>query len=446
MCGIVSIGLRPESSYWRKMCEYITGSNKNSFQENGCSASSNCDFYVKDVADKKCFVAFDGEINNYDRLRKNLQMRGAVFATESCAELILHSYFAFGKTAFKNLHGSFAIAIWDGYKQELILVRDKIGFKPLFYYFDGTRLVFSSRICGVLKFPFVKKDFCDDIYCKLFTLAGSKLAFDTLFDKIYEVPPSAIVTYRSGRIKTENYFMFDMESTTDSFSQTLKGLDFLLADRHFDLVMTEKPMLQNELENKIKEYVLISHLPSPYIDLNDLSNLGSTQRYVSSINLFTIPKRFKLPIKNCEGADREFVNDFLSTLPPFSYTDEKDITIKEEMYIKMSVVLPQVITAKTSACENIVFPYLQEQIFEYCLKSMKYKERLLRTYFVSKKPKPLKENIKVLKKLFSKMISDKNAMLGLVQREELLRFTRLFPRPETMLYLLQADMWLNMFL
>ena len=125
---------------------------------------------------------------------------------------------------------------------------------------------------------------------------------------------------------------------------------------------------------------------------------------------------------------------------------KKDISKKEEMYIKLSVVLPQVISAKRAAWGNIVFPFLEEMVVEYSLKSIKYKEKLLKACLKRPETRLLKENIKALKSLFNKKVQDANFMMGFVEKDELLRFTRLFPRPETMLYLLQVDIWLNKFL
>lgn len=446
VCGIVSASLKPESSYWKKMCEYVTDTKKEAFQKNGCTISAKRDFYIKDIAGHKCFAAVDGNVENYDRIRQSLELRGVVFEGVTAAELALLSYFAFGKGAFKIFHGAFSVVIWDGCEKELVLARDKIGFNQFFYYYDGQRIVFASRIKSLLKFPFVKKDFCDDIYCKLFTLAGSRLSFETLFDKIYEVPPSNIVVYKDKKLTIENYFTFGFDTAADSFKQTIGGFKYLLKKESLPAPAIEKVITEDEIFDRLNRFVEKTDMPSPYINLNDLSNLESDESFVNFTSVFNIPERFKLPMKGCDAGDKEFINDFLSTLPPFSYEDEKDISKKEAIYIKLSIVLPQVISAKKAVYKNILFPFLDESVVEYSLKSLKYEEKLLKNCLKKPKEKPIRENIRTLKSLFYKKITETDFMLGFIEKEELLRFTRLFPRPETMLYLLQADIWLNKFL
>jgi len=247
-------------------------------------------------------------------------------------------------------------------------------------------------------------------------------------------------------LEVHNYFVFNLDSTTDSFKQTVSGLEFLLKGKEVPNPLEEKIMTQDEMADKIEEFITRADMPSPYVDLRALSNQGVNEQFADLANIFSIPRRFKLPIKDCESGDKEFINDFLSTLPPFSYKDEKDITKKEEMYIKLSIVLPQYIYARRNIGSRVIFPYLEESVAQYCLKSMKYGDKLQKFSLKNHKERPQKENVRVLKSLFYKMLSDKNAMLGFVEREELLKFTRLFPRPETMLYLVQVNIWLNRFL
>lgn len=426
------------------MCEYIIKGGK-SFQDSGITVSYKCDFFEKEVAGKKCFAVLWGNISNYNRLRQSMQVKGVTFETEKCAEIVLSTYLAFGKSVFKSFNGEFAGVIWDGYEKELILFRDKVGFKRLFYYFDGQRIAFSSNIKEIFEFPFVKKEPSYDIYCKLFTWSGSIINSETFFNNIYEIQPSGYLSYKSGKLKAKSYYVFDFASSTDSFCQTVNGFDYFLKDTNFRFG-DEKLISKSTLYERICKYIYQNCMPSPYLTLTDLSNSDSKEKICSDINLFTIPKRFKLPIKACEEGDRELINDFLSEIPLFEYRDEKDISRKEELYIKTSVVLPSVIAAKRSVSPNIAFPYLEEKCLAYSIKSERYRERLLKSYFYHQKYKPLKNNVKGLKSLFYEMIKNESFMFGMISKEEILKFTRLFPRPETMLYLIQVDVWLNTFM
>lgn len=443
ICGIVSEKFRPDSTYWSKMCEYVTKSK--SLSDKGCYVSGAGDIYSKEISGSRYIVAVDGEIDNKEALKRSLGLKGTVVETESLSELVLLLYILLGEACFKLLKGKFCIVIWDGAEQQLIILRDKVGINTLFYYYDGIRLVFASEIKGVLKFPCVKKLLCDDVYCKLFSLAGGKTFGETLFSDVFEIPPGCYVQYKNLKVIVKSYHMFSIRDAADTYAQTLCGLKYLCKNNISNNFMYEKTMDKETLKKNIEMYVKMSDLPSPYMDVKTLSNINCKENYIDPTGVFNAPQRFKLPSVWCKKQEKEYINEFLSTIPSFKYKDEKDISKKEEVYIKQYLVLPQIVYARRKMCPNVSFPFLSEDVVEYSLNSLKYAKKIVRdSNFV--KQKKNKENYKNIKALFYEMVLSKNVMSGLVEREELLKFVRLFPRPETMLYLLQVDVWLNMFL
>src|SRR4029079_12567328 len=95
-------------------------------------------------------IVFNGEIYNHRELRRELKERGHCFATDSDTEVILHLYEERGERCVEALRGMFAFAILDTRRRRLLLARDRFGQKPLFYRFDGRRLLFGSEIKSVL--------------------------------------------------------------------------------------------------------------------------------------------------------------------------------------------------------------------------------------------------------------------------------------------------------
>ncbi len=95
-------------------------------------------------------IVFNGEIYNYVALRESLIARGYNFKTKSDTEVILNLYHAEGQDGFKKLHGMFAVAIYDGRTEKIVLARDQIGIKPLYYMLDNNRLIFASEIKAIL--------------------------------------------------------------------------------------------------------------------------------------------------------------------------------------------------------------------------------------------------------------------------------------------------------
>ena len=95
---------------------------------------------------KNLCIVYNGEIYNYQELRKELQDKGYTFKSSGDTEVILKGYRAWEEEVFEKLNGMFALAIWDRLKKKLVLARDPFGIKPLYYYFDGKTLVFSSEV------------------------------------------------------------------------------------------------------------------------------------------------------------------------------------------------------------------------------------------------------------------------------------------------------------
>jgi len=100
--------------------------------------------------DGKLWVMLNGEIYNYPELRKDLEDRGHKFATHSDTETIVHLYEEYGEDCFRRLRGMFAIALWDSRQQRLLLARDRVGKKPIFYAATKNRIVFGSELKCIL--------------------------------------------------------------------------------------------------------------------------------------------------------------------------------------------------------------------------------------------------------------------------------------------------------
>src|ERR1700736_6600077 len=104
------------------------------------------------------WIVFNGEIYNHQELRKNLESRGHRYRTKSDTETIIHLYEQWGDDCVKHLRGMFAFAIWDRSKRRLYIARDRLGIKPLYYYYDGKTLLFGSEIKAILAHPGVKPE------------------------------------------------------------------------------------------------------------------------------------------------------------------------------------------------------------------------------------------------------------------------------------------------
>ena len=109
-------------------------------------------------ADRSVVVVFNGEIYNFPELRQQLEQKGYTFTSKSDTEVIIYLYQEVGERCFEQLRGMFAIAIWDAKNRKVVLARDRVGKKPLFYFYDGKRCVFGSEMKAILEVPGIPRE------------------------------------------------------------------------------------------------------------------------------------------------------------------------------------------------------------------------------------------------------------------------------------------------
>src|SRR3989338_726705 len=103
--------------------------------------------------DKSIWIIFNGEIYNYQMLRPMLEKKGHRFHSNTDTEVIVHAYEEYGEKCLELLDGMFAFAIWDANKKQLFIARDRIGIKPLYYYWKNGKFLFGSEIKAILQCP-----------------------------------------------------------------------------------------------------------------------------------------------------------------------------------------------------------------------------------------------------------------------------------------------------
>ncbi len=155
--------------------------------------------------DKTIWMVFNGEIYNFQPLRKELESRGHRFSSRTDGETIIHLYEEDGIDAVKKLVGMFAFAIWDEQKQLLLLARDPIGIKPLVYYRNENSLTFASEIKSILQDLDVKRDMDWEALSLYLTLNYIPAPY-TIFKGIRKLKPGHILVWQSGDIREQEYW------------------------------------------------------------------------------------------------------------------------------------------------------------------------------------------------------------------------------------------------
>ena len=201
-------------------------------------------------ADQTIRITYNGEIYNFQEIREDLKKRGCVFKTDTDTEVILAAYQQEGPSAFVKFNGIFAFCLYDTRDQCLCLVRDRLGIKPLYYYFDGQKFIFSSEIkalqatarvsisldeTAVAEYLFSQNIYTEGFLKGIETLRpGTYLRFDLLKKKMTQHPYSLL----EEEIHQERY----LNNKRKSEDELVDELDQLLHRVVKDQLISDAPL------------------------------------------------------------------------------------------------------------------------------------------------------------------------------------------------------------
>jgi len=154
----------------------------------------------------RVWLVFNGEIYNHAKLRAELEQRGHIYASRTDSETILHLYEERGLDFVNDLEGDYAIAIWDQDREQLVLVRDRAGVKPLYFYHHHGRFLFASEIKAILQHPEVTPELNEEALYHYLTFVTTP-APQTLFKNIRKLPAGHLLTIdRRGDVNIKQYW------------------------------------------------------------------------------------------------------------------------------------------------------------------------------------------------------------------------------------------------
>lgn len=177
---------------------------------------------------KTCSIAYNGEIYNMHTLKKELELHGFSFQTTSDTEVILAGYLLYGTSFFPKLNGIFSFAIWDCWNETLILCRDALGVKPLFFTLRENFLIFSSEIKGIFEFPGISPELDTQSLCEIFALGPAKTSGSGVFRNILELKPGHYIRWGYDGWRQEAWWKLKSHLHTDSTEETVEKTRELL--------------------------------------------------------------------------------------------------------------------------------------------------------------------------------------------------------------------------
>ena len=172
--------------------------------------------------DGTVWISFNGEIYNYQELRRWLVDRGHQFRTESDTEVIVHLYEEKGVDLLKDLRGMFAFAIHDTRNQQVLIARDHFGIKPLYYTETADSLIWGSEIKSLLQAPGVQREVNPESFWNYLTFQYAPDPL-TMFKGIHKLPAAHFMLIKDGKVKIERYWELKFEEQERPLSYYIEG-------------------------------------------------------------------------------------------------------------------------------------------------------------------------------------------------------------------------------
>jgi asparagine synthase (glutamine-hydrolysing) len=185
-------------------------------------------------------LIYTGEVYNFVELRDELRQLGHRFKTRSDTEVVLRGYLQWGDEVVERLNGMFAFAIWDVRTEELLLVRDRMGVKPLFYYPTADGVLFGSEPKAILAHPTVQPRVNKDGFREILVLA--KNPESTIYVGMHEVRPGQVVRVNRNGLTKRRYWMLTAHEHEDDLPRTIRTVTELLEDTVRRQIVADVPL------------------------------------------------------------------------------------------------------------------------------------------------------------------------------------------------------------
>lgn len=256
-------------------------------------------------------IVLNGEIYNFNEIKKELQTKGYLFDSTTDTEVALYSYIEWGDKCVEKLGGMFAFAIFDIKKQTIFLARDRFGKKPLYYYYEENTLIFASELKPLLCFPGIKKEL--DCFSMGYYMRNGYFPEPTSVMRfIHKLPSGNYMILRKGLLTVKNYWS-PVKAAHISGKEMVR--DYKLAKR----------LLKNQLERAVKKR-MISDVPlGVFLSSGiDSSIVAAMAQKVTDIPIDTFTIGFDNPEYN-EADIAKKISKELGTKHHEHYVSERDL-------------------------------------------------------------------------------------------------------------------------
>lgn len=264
-------------------------------------------------------MVYSGETYNFTELREELYTKGHRFRTSSDTEVVLRGYLEWGEDLPDHLNGMFALAIWDERESKLVMIRDRLGIKPFYYYPTPDGVLFGSEPKAILANPLARKVVDTAGLRELigFTMAPGW----ALWKDMYEVLPGTVVTVDARGIRARTYWTLEATEHTDDQSATIARVRELMTDIVHRQLVADVPrcvLLSGGLDSSAVTGLAAPHLASQGEQLRTFSVdfVGREETFQADENWDTPDTPYIRDVASLVGSAHKFV-----TLNPAELTD-----------------------------------------------------------------------------------------------------------------------------
>lgn len=192
--------------------------------------------------DGTIWITFNGEIYNHQILRSRLERQGHSFSSNSDTEVIVHLYEETGLNCLDELRGMFSFAIWDGRRRRLVLARDRMGQKPLFYAEHQESFIFASEIKAILQVETFPRTLRPESLDSYLTYKYVPAPY-TMFSGVWELPPAHYLIWEDGKYSIQRYWSLNYSDKLDaSEEEVLEQLDSIFDEAVRIRLMSDVPL------------------------------------------------------------------------------------------------------------------------------------------------------------------------------------------------------------
>lgn len=277
-------------------------------------------------------ISYTGEVYNYIELREELVTAGHKFESQSDTEVVLRAFIEWGESFVEKLNGMYAFSIWDSSKQELLLVRDRMGVKPLYYYPHGDEVIFGSEPKAILAHPEINAVIDSDGLREIFSIV--KTPGHAVLQGMYEVKPGTILKFSKKGVTENKYWKLEAVEHTDDLPATINKVRKLLIDIIERQMVSDVPIgtllsggLDSSAITAIASKVLKAEKKNDPLLAFTIDFVGHSERFTSNVQWEDPDTPFAIEVANDVGAEHiKVVLDHNDIIDP----EIRDATLKAQ--------------------------------------------------------------------------------------------------------------------